>query len=75
MMERKDQNEMLRKLSAPQLFILGRKDEYIIAPIAEAMVAAHPQAQVVWMENSGHMSFIEEPKACAEALLRFCCDK
>lgn len=75
MMERKDQNEMLRKLSAPQLFILGRKDEYITAPIAEAMVAAHPQAQVVWMENSGHMSFIEEPVACAEALLGFCCDR
>ena len=74
MMERKDQNEMLRKLSIPQLFILGRKDEYITAPVAEAMGAAHPQAKVVWMENSGHMSFIEEPKACADALLGFCCD-
>lgn len=75
MMERKDQNEMLRKLSVPQLFILGRKDEYITAPVAEAMVAAHPQAKVAWMENSGHMSFIEEPATCAAALLGFCCDK
>ena len=29
MMERKDQNDMLRQLSAPQLFILGRGDEYL----------------------------------------------
>ena len=71
MIARKDQNDMLRQLNAPQLFILGRKDEYITAEIAEAMVTAHPQAQVAWMENSGHMSFIEEPQACATALLKF----
>ena len=71
MISRKDQNEMLRNLPAPQLFILGRKDGYIVPEVAEAMVAAHPQAEVVWMENSGHMSFIEEPEACASALLNF----
>ena len=71
MMARKDQNEMLRQLSAPQLFILGRGDEYITPAIAETMVAAHPQAKVAWMETSGHMSFIEQPQACATALLDF----
>ena len=75
MIGRKDQNEMLRNLPAPQLFILGRKDGYITAEVAEAMVAAHPQAAVAWMENSGHMSFIEEPKACASALLDFVINK
>ena len=71
MMGRKDQNEMLRKLAVPQLFILGRKDGYIVPEVAEAMVAAHPQAEVAWMENSGHMSFIEEAETCAKALLDF----
>ena len=71
MMERKDQNDMLRQLSVPQLFILGRNDEYITPAIAEAMVTAHPQAKVAWMETSGHMSFIEQPEACATALLDF----
>ena len=71
MMQRKDQNEMLRNSKVPQLFILGRKDEYIPLEVAEAMVAAHPQAQVVWLANSGHMGFIEEPQACADALLDF----
>ena len=71
MIARKDQNDMLRQSSVRQLFILGRKDEYITPPVAEAMVAAHPQAKVVWLDNSGHMGFLEEPRACAEALMNF----
>ena len=39
--------------------------------MAEAVAAAHPQAKVVWLEHSGHMGFLEEPLATAEALLRF----
>ncbi|MBO5044771.1 MAG: alpha/beta hydrolase [Alistipes sp.] len=71
MMERADQNEMLRKSVVPQLFILGKKDGYIPVEVAEEIVANHPQAQVAWLEESGHMGFIEEPEACAEALLKF----
>ena len=70
-MERADQNEMLRKSAVPQLFILGKKDGYIPVEVAEEIVANHPQAQVAWLEESGHMGFIEEPEACAEALLKF----
>lgn len=71
MMERADQNEMLRKSTVPQLFILGKKDGYIPVEVAEEIVANHPQAQVAWLEESGHMGFIEEPEACAETLLKF----
>lgn len=71
MMERADQNGMLRKSAVPQLFILGKKDGYIPVEVAEEIVANHPQAQVAWLEESGHMGFIEEPEACAEALLKF----
>ena len=71
MISRKDQNEMLRKTQVRVLFILGKKDEYIKQEIAEKMVADHPEAQVVWLENSGHMGFIEEPEKCAESLLKF----
>ena len=35
MMERADQNEMLRKSTVPQLFILGKKDGYIPVEVAE----------------------------------------
>jgi pimeloyl-ACP methyl ester carboxylesterase len=71
MMERKDQNEMLRKSTVKQLFILGKMDGYIPLDVAEGIVTAHPQAKVAWLEQSGHMGFIEEPEACAEALLEF----
>ena len=73
MMERKDQNEMLRKLGKPVLFILGRKDGYITAEVAEKMVADHPEAEVVWLDHSGHMGFYEEPERCAEAIISMVC--
>lgn len=71
MIVRKDRNDMLRASGVPQLFILGRKDGYIPAEAAEAMVAAHPQARVVWLAESGHMGFLEEPEATAAAILDF----
>ena len=75
MIARRDQNEMLRTSKVPQLFILGRKDGYLPPEAAEKMVAEHPQAQVVWLENSGHMGFLEEPEAAAQAILDFVHDE
>ncbi len=71
MIERPDRNEVLRKSAVRQLFILGRKDGYIPLEAAEKMVSEHPQAEVVWLDNSGHMGFVEEPEKCAAALLKF----
>lgn len=71
MILRKAQSDMLHSFGKPILFILGRKDGYIVAETAEKMIAEHPEAQVVWLENSGHMGFVEEPQLCADAILRF----
>lgn len=71
MIARRDQNEMLRASSVPQLFLLGRHDNYIPVEAAEKIVANNPQAKVVWLENSGHMGFIEEPAKVTEAILDF----
>lgn len=71
MKEREDSNELLRQSAVPQLFILGKKDNYIPLEKAEAMVAAHPQAKVVWLENSGHLGYFEEPEVCANAIKMF----
>ncbi len=71
MAARPDRNEMLRTLPIPQLFILGRHDEYITPEVADAMIDRHPQAQVVWLENSGHNGLVEEPRTAAEAILEF----
>ena len=71
MIERVDQNEMLRNSALKQLFILGKHDAYIPVEAAEEFIARNPQAKVAWLENSGHMGFIEEPTLCAEAILEF----
>ena len=33
------------------------------------MASRHPEARIVWLENSGHMGFVEEPELCANAIL------
>lgn len=71
MMERKDQNQMLKESKIAQLFIFGKQDEYIPIEFAEAIITEHPQAEVQWLENSGHMGFLEEPEATAKILLDF----
>lgn len=69
MIERKDRDEMLRQSTVPHMFIFGKYDNYIPMDVAEELAAAHPEARVVWLENSGHMGFYEEPEKCAEAIL------
>jgi len=71
MIRRPDRNESLRKSPVRQLFVFGRHDAYIPEETALALAAQHPQAQVVWLDASGHMGFLEEPEAAAGALLRF----
>lgn len=69
--ERTDLNDVMRTSNVPELILLGRHDEYITPEIAEKMLSDHPQAHVVWLENSGHMGFIEEPEASADAIISF----
>lgn len=71
MAARNDNNEVLQKSAVPQLFILGREDGHIPGPVAEKMIADHPQAQVVWLEHSGHVGFMEEPQLTAKVILDF----
>lgn len=66
-----DLNSILRSSTIPQLLILGRHDNYIDSNAANTMMTAQPQAKVVWLENSGHMGFIEEPEATANAIKDF----
>lgn len=71
MLARPDRNAILQQSSVPHLFIFGRKDGYISVSAAESLAAAHPRAKVVWLENSGHMGFLEEPETTARTLLEF----
>ena len=71
MMQRVDMNPMLKELKVPQLFIFGRFDELIPVEKAEALIAKNPQAQVAWLEHSGHMGFLEEPVRSLEIIEAF----
>lgn len=72
MKERADSNNVLKESSVPEMFIFGRKDEYIKEEEANNIISGHPQAEVVWLENSGHTGFVEEPEKAAGAILNFC---
>ena len=69
MIERKDRDEQLRQSTVPHAFILGRHDYYIPNEQAEEIERQHPEARIFWLEESGHMGFIEEPEKCAQAIL------
>lgn len=71
MRDRADNNETLRAYARPKLAIFGRYDEYITPEVGEAVIAAQPGLETVWLENSGHMGFIEEPVVSAEIILDF----
>ena len=71
MSQRQDHNSLLHESSVPQLFIFGRHDDYVPAEAAGAVIAAHPQAECVWLENSAHMGFIEEPETSADIIVGF----
>ena len=38
---------------------------------AEAIAAGVPEAQLLVLEGSGHMTFVEEPEVYVEAVSRF----
>lgn len=69
--DRRDLNLVMRESPVPQMFIFGRHDGYVTPEAAERVIATQPQAQVVWLAESGHMGFIEEPEKSAEAILSF----
>lgn len=71
MIERKDRDEQLRTSSVKHQFIFGRHDYYIPNDVAEELERTHPEALTVWLEESGHMGFIEEPERCAKAIVDF----
>ncbi|MBQ8863972.1 MAG: alpha/beta hydrolase [Rikenellaceae bacterium] len=71
MMERPDRSKVLSQSKCPKLLVYGAKDNYISREVAERVIAENPDAQVVWLENSGHMGFIEQEDDAAQALIDF----
>jgi pimeloyl-ACP methyl ester carboxylesterase len=55
----------------PCLWILGKKDCYISWETAPARVKLPGNAKVVFLENSGHMGFVEEEDLSVKTVADF----
>jgi len=68
---RPDRQELLKETSTPILYILGKKDNYIPFDVMYPVAKRSPKGEILSLENSGHMGFIEEPGICLDVLKSF----
>ena len=68
MKARPDRTHILKDSQIPLLLIGGMKDNYIPREVFEKLSDLAPHARVLRLEESGHMGFIEEPEAAADAI-------
>ena len=68
LLHRPDATALLGQIAVPTLVICGRDDQW--SPLArhEQMVALIPGAQLKIVEDSGHMTTMEQPEAVSDAL-------
>lgn len=71
LLERPDAAPVLRALRCPTLLLCGRQDAW--SPLAqhEEMHALAPLSRLVVVEDSGHMTTMEQPRAVNAALRRW----
>lgn len=69
LLARGDQSDVLKGSSVPLCFIFGRHDERVSPERAEEVAADYPNAEVLWLEESGHFGFLEEQDKVVEFLL------
>lgn len=66
-----DLEDRLAEVTHPVLVIGGRHDRICVVGAAEAMAAGISGAELVILENSGHMGFVEENDAYCAAVRKF----
>jgi proline iminopeptidase len=63
--------DRLGDVTHPLLVIAGRHDRTCSVAGAEAIATGVPAADLVVLEDSGHMTYVEEPNAYREAVRHF----
>jgi pimeloyl-ACP methyl ester carboxylesterase len=71
MKSRPDRQRVLRESSMPVMIIAGRKDNVIPFGLYEQHFSLADQTEVLILENSGHMGFIEETQKSLEGIRKF----
>ncbi|MHC1779859.1 MAG: alpha/beta fold hydrolase [Bacteroidales bacterium] len=71
MMARTDNSEFLRETATPLFLIFGKHDNYISYDAANNYLLTMKNPNFIFLENSGHSGFLEEPKYVAEKCVEF----
>lgn len=71
MAERADSGPLLSTLQIPVLILTGDQDQIISPEKAKAMAATLATASLECIENSGHMTMLEQPQATTTAIREF----
>ena len=69
-MARADHRAMLASLTQPVLVVCGREDKVTPPPLSQELADLIPQAQLVWFDEAGHQTPLEQAPALAQLLLR-----
>lgn len=68
---RTDHSAWFAAAEIPRLMVFGRFDWYIPQEAALAMIEKYATAQHAWLDETGHMGFVEAPKQVVELLENF----
>lgn len=71
MRDRQDRSDLLQKHVVPFLIVAGKYDGVIPMGRSHAMAALHPEIELVVMEESGHMAFLEEKEKTCTTIIEF----
>jgi pimeloyl-ACP methyl ester carboxylesterase len=63
--------DRLGDVAQPVLVLAGRHDRTCTVEAAEAMASSIPDVELVVFEESGHMTFVEEPERYVEVVASF----
>ncbi len=68
MAQRPDRNHVVEHAPFPVAMIFGKYDNLITMDIAKTLEERHRNAQIIYLNHSGHMGFIEEPDLTLDAI-------
>jgi len=68
MAQRPDRNHIIDQALFPVTMIFGKHDNLISMEVAQTLEERHRKARTIYLENSGHMGFIEEPEQTFSAI-------
>lgn len=71
LMGRKDYRDVLAAVQVPALVLCGTEDTLTPPALSEELAEVIPGAELVWIQEAGHMAPLEQPEQVAKALRRW----